>query len=337
MKKSKIIIAVVAVLVVAVIAAVAVPLLVEEKVPEGMVKVWLVESAETKNGVGYTYEYDEQGNLTAEIKSNSYKFSYDEDGNRIQEAYFTFIDNIQQQIDYIYDDNGKLIKEINTFDDGRNWAVEHIYDESGLLIKTTGTQPNVKGATLYEYNSDGKLILRYVEGDAEDKTEYTYDEKGNLIKQTDFSGGKEVYRNEYKYDEKNRVIEKNSIYGTDYYDCYIYGYDEADRIISEKKYSCSVGEEAVGEPYYQVVNKYDEKGLKLSMEETDSYDTYVTDFVYNKEGRLTKIKRIDSALGNSKCKYTSVIVTPEQAEKIKTSQKMIYDELVYDNVIIIEQ
>lgn len=337
MKKTKIIIAVVAVLVVAVIAAVAVPLLMEEKVPEGMVKVWLVESAETKNGVGYTYEYDEQGNLTAEIKSNSYKFSYDKNGKLIQEAYFTFIDNIQQQIDYVYDDSGRLVKEIYTYDDGRSWESEYFYDENGLKLKATSTNPNADGVTFFEYDSEGRLILSRLEDGSEWKTEYTYDDKGNLIKQTDFSDGKEVYRNEYKYDEKNRVIEKNSIHVTDYYDCYIYGYDEADRIISEKKYSCSVGEEAVGEPYYQIVNKYDEKGLKLSMEETDSYDTYVTDFIYNKEGRLTKIKHTDSALGNSKCKYTSVIVTPEQAEKIKTSQKMIYDELVYDDVIIIEQ
>lgn len=274
MKKSKIIIAVVAVIVVAAIAAVAVPLLMEEKVPEGMVKVWLVESVETKNGVGYTYEYDEQGNLTAEIKSNSYKFSYDKDGTCIQEAYFTFIDNIQQQNDYIYDNDGNIIQKTYTFDDGRKWEFEYVYDENGLRIKGTSTQPGIGGTTLYEYNSDGKLILSYKEDDAEDKTEYTYDEDG--------------------------------------------------RVVNEKQYSSAYGEDYNEYPYYEKINKYDENGRKLSMKENG---TVLTEFVYNKEGKLIKIKRDGKDLDDIKCKSTYVIVTPEQAEKIKAKQTEIINDL----------
>lgn len=340
MKKKKIAVIVCVILAVAVAAVALIPVLSEEKVPEGMVRVWLAESCESsKVGTKFVYEYDEEGNLTSEIKyidgEVDYRFNYDKNGNCIQEIYY--IDGeIHQQTDFTYDEKGSLIKEAYSFSGDDNWENEYFYDEKGLRVKSTSTQPGVSGAGLYKYNDEGRLVLSYSE-DGAYKTEYTYDDKGNLIKQTDFSDGKEACHYEYKYDGKNRVIEKNSFDGTDYYNCYIYVYDDADRIISEKKYSCSVGENAVGEPYYQVVNKYDEKGLKLSMEETDSYNTYVTEFVYDEEGRLTEINHTDSALGNSECRYISVIVTPEQAEKIRITQKMIYDELVYDDEIIIEE
>lgn len=343
MKKKKIVIILCAIFIVAVAAAAFIPMLSKnDEATSDTVKVWLVESCEnSKYGTETAFEYDEEGNLVSVAEYTdgelNYRFNFDVKGNCIQEIYY--IDGeIHQQTDFTYDEKGSLIKEAYTFSNDDDWENEYFYDEKGLRVKSTSTQPGVSSAGLYEYNDEGKLLLRYSE-DGAYKIEYTYDDKGNHIKRTDFSDGKETERYEYKYDEQNRVIEKDwfSTDTPETYNCYTYEYDEASRIISAKSYSCFVGENATGEPYYQVVNKYDEKGLKLSMEETDSYNTYVTEFVYDEEGRLTEINHTDSALGNSECRYISVIITPEQAEKIRITQKMIYDELVYDDEIIIEE
>ena len=73
------------------------------------------------------------------------------------------------------------------------------------------------------------------------------------------------------------------------------------------------------------------------MKETNENGTSLTSFVYDKKGRLSKIDfPRDTGLDDIKCKYTYVIVTPEQAEKLEAEQKKIYDELVYDDETIID-
>jgi len=336
MKKSKIIIAVVAVLVVAVIAAVAVPLLMEEKVPEGMVKVWLVESSKDKNGTGEAYEYDEEGNLTAVLryveKDLDYRFNYDKNGNIIQEIYYYSDGGIQQLTEFEFDSDGKLLGETWTLK-GELWAtVECVYDENGVLIERKGVQEGVEGSARFMYDDKGRLIEKH---DNEDGLYYScdYDESGNLVKEVHFTEGKEDHRYEYKYDEKNQITEKATFEDGTIDQRDTFEYDAEGRIINKKKYSFYEGEHV----YYEKINEYDENGRKLSMKEINEDGTSLTSFVYDKKGRLSKIDLPrDSGLDDIKCKYTYVIVTPEQAEKLEAEQNKIYDELVYDDETIID-
>ena len=336
MKKSKIIIAVVAVLVVAVIAAVAVPLLMEERVPEGMVKVWLVESCRDRTRTGKVYEYDEEGNLTSILNYKSgeldYRLNYDKNGNVIEEIYYSD-EEVRQLTEFEFDSDGKLLGENWTMD-GEWWAtVEYIYDEKGVLVEEKYAHQNDGESTQrYVYDDKGRLIEKH---DSDDGLYYScdYDESGNLVKEVHFTEGKEDYRYEYKYDEKNQITEKATFeYGTiDQRDTF--EYDAEGRIINEKNHSFYEGEHA----YYEKINEYDEDGRKLSMKESNEDGTSLTSFVYDKKGRLSKIDfPRDSRLDDIKCKYTYVIVTPEQAEKLEAEQKKIYDELVYDDETIID-
>lgn len=334
MKKSKIIIAVVAVLVVAVIAAVVViPKLI---VPEGMVKVWLIESSKDSSGYGEVYEYDEEGNLTSILKYRSgeldYRLNYDKNGNVIEEIYYSD-EEVRQLTEFEFDSDGKLLGENWTMD-GEWWAtVEYIYDEKGVLVEEKNAHQNGdEGTKRYVYDDKGRLIEKH---DSDDGLIYScaYDERGNLIKEVSFSEGKEWLRCEYKYDEKNQITEK-AVFGdgtTDRRDTF--EYDAEGRIINKKKYSFYEGEHV----FYEKINEYDEDGRKLSMKEIDDDGTSLTSFVYDKKGRLSKIDfPRDSGFDDVKCKYTYVIVTPEQAEKLEAEQKKIYDELVYDDETIID-
>ncbi len=334
MKKSKIIIAVVAVLVVAVIAAaVIVPKLI---VPEGMVKVWLVESCRDRTRTGKVYEYDEEGNLTSILNYKSgeldYRLNYDKNGNVIEEIYYSD-EEVSQLTEFEFDSDGKLLGENWTLD-GEWWATaEYVYDEKGVLVEEKYARQNgAEGTTRYVYDDKGRLIEKH---DNEDGLYYScdYDESGNLVKEVYFTEGKEDYRYEYKYDEKNQITEKATFEDGTIDQRDTFEYDAEGRIINEKKYSFYEGEHV----HYEKINEYDENGRKLSMKEDDDVCTFLTSFVYDKKGRLSKIDfPRDSGLDVKKCKYTYVIVTPEQAEKLEAEQKKIYDELVYDDEIIID-
>ena len=135
----------------------------------------------------YEYTYDDQG---VEIKSTASdtdgyhlvnEYFYDDKGNMVKiaaendEGLFSF--------DYIYDDSNRLIKVIERDAEGNaTWIEDYLYNEQGKLLKITYTYDGeALEATEYTYDQKGRLMTHSYH-DTEDGyirlSEYTYTADG---------------------------------------------------------------------------------------------------------------------------------------------------------------
>ena len=120
----------------------------------------------------YSYEYDENGNKTAQIMHNSLEdpgvsqrneWDYDDQGRVIkytENAYWdgqTFI--YEERNGYKYDENGNLAEYTQSYSGTPHTVYSMIYDEKGNLIKQTESSAangQVMAVTEYEYADDGE-------------------------------------------------------------------------------------------------------------------------------------------------------------------------------------
>lgn len=162
------------------------------------------------------YKYDENGNLIERINYQNYgtmtkaghmKYYYNEDNLLIKkELLYVWDDSVWEYSDYEYDDNNRLLSETIT--------------DTGIV---SGEKPGVKQKLIYSYNEDGFLervqtqIVNEVGNLYESqKTEYSYDEAGNLVEVNDFlnkGGYQPAGRVKYVYDME--VSADNVVYPFD--------------------------------------------------------------------------------------------------------------------------
>lgn len=182
------------------------------------------------------YKYDENGNLIERINYQNYgtmtkaghmKYYYNEDNLLTKkELLYVWDDSIWEYSEYEYDDNNRLLSETIT--------------DTGIV---SGEKPGVKQKLIYSYNEDGFLervqtqIVNAVGSLYESqKTEYSYDEAGNLVEVNDFLN-KGVYqpagRVKYVYDME--VSADNVVYPFDDID----PLDPAEMLYSDVKSYCN--------------------------------------------------------------------------------------------------
>ena len=134
----------------------------------------------------HSFEYDENGNeIVFRIEDTNGNVvqlitrTFDELGNciRIENAFAESEYNYTINIDYIYNDEGTLIREICHYEDGSQESLDYTWDANGNVVKK---------------------ILTYSDGD-QNVWEYTYDEHGNMIKEvlTDYNGVVQYVEYEY--------------------------------------------------------------------------------------------------------------------------------------------
>lgn len=134
----------------------------------------------------------------------------------------------QFPLKYYYNDNGLLIKreQVSGWDDLLVEYSDYEYDDKGRLISETitdvaGEEPGVKQKLEYSYNENdlvSKLSTMIVNAVGQlyesQKTEYSYDDAGNLVETNDFLNKGGVYqpagRVKYVYDMS--VSEDNIVY-----------------------------------------------------------------------------------------------------------------------------
>lgn len=161
-------------------------------------------------------EYDNSGNLVAKYRDNGDKIRCD-----------TF---------YIYDNEGRLIKEYYNLDETAtlsNIIANNVnifyYDEKGNNIKEEHCNIKKDGSEScyqyveYEYDEKGNMISRTVQGDGRPTTTlYTYDENnrliceksakdGSILEEYDGYGHRTFFRKEnyycaHQFDEEGRLI-----------------------------------------------------------------------------------------------------------------------------------
>ena len=145
------------------------------------------------DGYSYTYEYtyDDRGYEIKSTESDTEgyhlvnEYFYDDNGNMVKIE----VENDEDpfSFDYIYDNNNRLVKVIKRDADGNiSWTDDYLYNEQGKLLKITCTENGgVTDITEYTYDEKGRL-LSDVYHDTTDgyvrSNEYTYTADGRTEK-----------------------------------------------------------------------------------------------------------------------------------------------------------
>jgi len=186
-------------------------------------------------------------------------YEYDADGNCIVLKKFVYESGAtkEEKHTYEYDDEGNKIKDI-------------------YMVLLNGKETS-KNTTKFEYDPYGNCIL---EKDSVGKTEYAYNENGDIISET-FTGLKYNTITIYRYE--NGLLKSKCSYTDDIYlDDYLveYFYNDAELLIKKQEaYYDYYGSGTLSNTF-----KYNDEGLLI--EEDD--DSAVYTYKYNKEGNCTE-------------------------------------------------
>ena len=150
-------------------------------------KITISESGNVSNTEN---TYDERGNLIKSVTGDSStEYLYDEQGQLIKSISSTFTS------EYFYDGQGNAVKVLfenrlrGTRFAAYSGVTESTYDDQGKLLKTVTTYDNGRVETT-DYSQDIN----------------TYDERGNLIKTVS-----KTYTKEYSYDEYGNLVKETRI------------------------------------------------------------------------------------------------------------------------------
>lgn len=206
------------------------------------------------------------------------------------EKYTNHSGTFTRTTEYICNDYGYVVLEIETDSNGTAYRTEYYYEtqNGGKLLETKRSANGVVDyAVQYLYDSVGRLAEeRYTtEAFGQYAHTYEYDKSGNLIK-ANYNFPESPYTMEYSYDASGRLTEKKQVYQyplpSTTVTKYVYGSDGliVSGEITNQSYDGSV----------TVTKQEYEKGL-LIKETIHYYDGDVTKvYEYDAYGNLTKVK-----------------------------------------------
>lgn len=179
------------------------------------------------NGLNYStveYEYDGYGRISKESyygenhAPQSYiQYEYSDDGLLLSKTDFEASSDVSfdesYNVNYSYDENGKLICEEQLSGGELVYKTEYSYDENGNLLNEKHYEGDFLAAEYsYTYNSDGSrdTCTRNEYGlESVSTDKYAYDEKGRLLSvKEECEGDENVSGIEYSYDEYGSEISK---------------------------------------------------------------------------------------------------------------------------------
>ncbi len=190
----------------------------------------------------------------------------------------------EYDIQYEYDEYGRLIADNGEYDMYEHTCSDFQYDEKGNVIYKLETTTEQFDSNSYEteyyytYDDDGNCITeKQVTDDDVRTTTFTYDEKGNVIKEDyviDGNSASEQYIDTFKLTYENDLctqsVRETKIYVSGDFDSMSYGlctyeYDENGNCIKMSKYSES-DEVADGDQIVQVNGKNYKKYVIITYE-----------------------------------------------------------------------
>lgn len=195
--------------------------------------------------------------------------------------------------EYIYDENGNVLKYIWTASEhgGSEGSAEYTYDTNGRVIKAI-SGGDFTGACTSDYSYNGNVVKEietYEDGD-KSITEHTYNENGYRTLWASEIGDNEIYdrRSEYAYDDKGNVVEIRitAPYGGGSTNKYTYDENgNVKKIISEDDYN----QRWIAEYIYDENENIIEKKTECS-NETQNMTTQYSDYqVFYRPGKNNKI------------------------------------------------
>jgi YD repeat-containing protein len=237
---------------------------------------------------GYrSYDYNSEGKLIkyyAPTNSDYIEYSYDSKGrltrindNQRPNSYQYFY------IDYVYDNDGKIISAITNYKNvgeaapNYKYKTDYLYNTSGQVTRRnfynwnneTSQYNPLSSYTLYEFNAMGKIIKMESPSPGNTKEGYDYDVKGNIIdvKKYDLKKGSatEYYlRTRYQYTYGDKKEPRNNIFPAQLYSEFPWAHSSPNFYLDE------------------VTSYYNENGL------TNSFTRTKPTYEYNDGGYPTK-------------------------------------------------
>ncbi len=217
-----------------------------------------------------------------------YKYTYDENGNMLtSELYENGLENIDKKIEKTYNEKGQLIFQSET---------NYSYDNSQKLENT------FTYCHKYEYDSFGNVCYYeyyYKVGESEEKNfvyyyRDTYDENGKKLKHEFVNTESNTYDREYTYDENGFLIKDTE---TKKNEITVIEYKVNERGDSTEKKTTSWHTDNDKEPYVFVETfayEYDEKGRQTKIITTNANGTTETqEYAYNERGDIIRDTSID--------------------------------------------
>lgn len=242
----------------------------------------VVKKVETGNfGVQvYDYRYDEKGNIlscisTGDKPGSRETYTYNADGQLVKEVsewewddgnYMAFTDT------FTYDKYGNVATELYESNDGISWYYEWKYDADGNQTSSYSKYGDDWAKTVYTYNKRGDMIKEvtlYADG-ATDTSEYTVDENGVILKivlRHADGGGAEL---EFKYNEDGKILEQK-----------LYN-DGRLSFLDEYTYDSNGNEIKLTETYYN--------------DDGSVYGTYIAEYIYQYLGSQEKFDNYEMSL-----------------------------------------
>lgn len=191
----------------------------------------------------YTYRYDDKENLIEQTYcqgdfSESVVYEYDENNNPLRKHDWYGVIEIEcdangrvikitnedgEEIENTYDENGRRVKRVYRYSVG-NLVETYEYDAKGRCVRMT-SEYNYSGGgssvVTWNYDESGKLLKKETvqSNGALRSLAYEYDERGNCIKETQYSSFlDEPYVISWKYDENGNKIEEHGATYSSYYE-----------------------------------------------------------------------------------------------------------------------
>lgn len=260
------------------------------------------------------YVYDTKGNLIksthtedGEVSTTEYhRNSYGETMEEIDTC-----GDVREVTTYERDSYGRITKKVNPSGTVNTYE----YNDKGYETKYSYTYADGSSHT-YEYAKGHtvKSEYTYVNGSIK-STQYVY-ENDNLIKETELQDGKENRVSEYTYDTKGNRVKEVHTYDAGRQNVYEYVYEyEYDKNNNEVKETQTYMDGSKFTYEYT----YNDKGQITKKVETESDCTTTTDITYDKKGRMASQVQFDQYKDGYSWKYESVYNEDGQCIKNTTT------------------
>jgi RHS repeat-associated protein len=154
--------------------------------------------------IAETFDYDENGNLTATANPHiKIERSFDPENQLLKEVQGNFV------IEYAYDPNGNRIQRKTSSGN----TIAYNYDD---LDQIAAIQVNDQPPITIEHDARGRITRETLGNNL--TRHYGYDPLDRLTRQRIFSGDEQIFKTRYSYDPAGNLIERSdSQYGIDKY------------------------------------------------------------------------------------------------------------------------
>lgn len=228
-----------------------------------------------------TTSYDAEGNEVSRTK-----YTYDGNGWLLEERRYTDGKGFSRKV-YTYNADGYVIQEKHIFDgaDSAGWTTTYEYDEEGRVILKRDIYDSDKPTeeTRTEYDEQGRILRRE---SSDSVTTYTYGENNSYTALTELKNEDTVNRLEVTLDQNGTPLRKRNYRNGELTNELVVEYNEDGQRI--KDYSCiTYGSTSLSDVTYY---DYDEIGNLIRItyandkDQIDGFDSYE----YNEYGECIK-------------------------------------------------